>query len=243
VDLHAAAHVFVADLDALELEAEDAHHLSRVLRLRPGEPVTVADGTGGWRPCRWTGNGVEPDGAVVHEPRTGPALTIGFAVPKGDRPEWIVQKLTELDVDHIVLLRTDHSVVRWDAERSARHVDRLRRVAREASMQSRRVWLPRVEGVRTVAELDRERGRTVAIAQPGGAPPSLAEPTLLVGPEGGWSEAELAGRPHVGLGPTVLRVETAAISAGILLRALRAGIVGPISKGDDAQGSRRGLHT
>jgi len=234
VDLHAAAHVFVADLDALELEAEDAHHLSRVLRLRAGEAVTAADGKGTWRPCRWTGSGIEPGGALVHEPRASPALTVGFAVPKGDRPEWIVQKLTELDVDHIVLCRTDHSVVRWDVDRVARQVDRLRRVAREASMQSRRVWLPTVDGVRTVAELDEEHGRPVAIAQPGGAPPSLTEPTLLVGPEGGWSEAELAGRPHVGLGPTVLRVETAAISVGILLRALRAGIVGPISKGDGA---------
>ena len=240
MDLHAAAHVFVADLDGLQLEAEDDHHLSRVLRLRPGEAVTASDGAGRWRPCRWTGSGLDADGAVVHEPRVTPALTVGFAVPKGDRPEWIVQKLTELDVDHVMLLRTDHTVVRWDADRSARHLDRLRRVAREASMQSRRVWLPTVDGVRTVADLDAEGGRPVAVAQPRGAPPSLAEATVLVGPEGGWSEAELAGRPHVGLGPTVLRVETAAISAGILLRALRAGIVSPISKGDGAQGSRRG---
>src|SRR5207248_10476150 len=95
VELHAAAHVFVADLDALELDADDAHHLSRSLRLRPGELVTAADGAGRWRRCTWTGAGLEADGTVAFDQRPAPALTVAFAIPKGDRPEWIVQKLTE----------------------------------------------------------------------------------------------------------------------------------------------------
>lgn len=68
----------------------------------------------------------------------------------------------------------------------------------------------------------------VAIAVPGGAPLSLATPTVLVGPEGGWSDEELAAVPaKVGLGPHVLRAETAAMAAGVLLAAMRAGLAAP----------------
>ena len=66
----------------------------------------------------------------------------------------------------------------------------------------------------------------MALADPGGRPPSLDYPTVLVGPEGGWSPAERGfGLPTVALGPTVLRTETAAVTAGALLAALRAGLV------------------
>jgi hypothetical protein len=66
----------------------------------------------------------------------------------------------------------------------------------------------------------------VALAQLGGQPPNLTHPAVLVGPEGGWAPEELSvGLPTVGLGPTVLRVETAAVAAGVLLCGLRAGVV------------------
>jgi 16S rRNA (uracil1498-N3)-methyltransferase len=69
----------------------------------------------------------------------------------------------------------------------------------------------------------------VALADPGGAPLTLSTPTVLVGPEGGWTDEELAAVPcHVGLGPHVLRAETAAVAAGVLLAALRAGLVAEI---------------
>ena len=74
----------------------------------------------------------------------------GFAPVKGDRPEWTVQKLTELGVDRIVPLRAARSVVRWDGERGAAAVERLRRVAREAAMQSRRCRLPEVTEMTSV---------------------------------------------------------------------------------------------
>ena len=72
-----------------------------------------------------------------------PKLTIGFALIKGGRPELVVQKLTELGVDAIVPFTAEHSVARWDANRATRHIERLRRVAREAAMQSRQVRIPR----------------------------------------------------------------------------------------------------
>jgi 16S rRNA (uracil1498-N3)-methyltransferase len=220
-----SAHVFVADLDAPEPDPEDRHHLGRVLRLRPGEPVSVSDGRGGWRMCAWAGDGrLDPVGEVGHEPRPSPALTVAFAPAKGDRPEWVVQKLTEAGVDCIVPLATARAVVRWEGERAGRAVERLRRVAREAAMQSRRTWLPDVSAMALFAEM---AGRPeAALAEPGGGPPSLERPTLLVGPEGGWDPGELAvDLPRVELGPTVLRAETAAVAAGVLLAALRAGLV------------------
>jgi 16S rRNA (uracil1498-N3)-methyltransferase len=116
--------------------------------------------------------------------------------------------------------------VRWPAGEASTQLSRLRRVAREAAMQSRRVWLPEVAGVTGVAELAATSG--VALAHPGGGPPALDRPVLLVGPEGGWDDAELAAAPAlVGLGPSVLRTETAAVVAGALLCALRSGTVMP----------------
>ena len=106
----------------------------------------------------------------------------------------------------------------------ARHVARLDKVARMASMQSRRAWLPSVEPVQSFDELAARPG--IALAAPGGSPPALAHPAIAVGPEGGWSEGEIGREiPTVSLANTVLRTETAAVAAGALLVALRAGLV------------------
>jgi len=247
----AAALVYVDDLDSLELDPEDAHHLGHVLRLRVGERVIVSDGRGRWRACRYTrastgptlgaatgatprgaprSSVLEPDGAVAEYPRPVPAVTIGFVATKGDRPEWAVQKLTEAGVDHIVVLRSARSVVRWDKERQVKAIDRLRRVAREAAGQSRRCWLPEVTGVLGLDELAGVVAPgPLALADPGGGPPNLRAPAVAIGPEGGWDRGERAsGRPLVGLGPRRLRTETAAVAAGLLLCGLRDGVVAPV---------------
>jgi len=221
----AAAHVFVADLAAPELASDDRHHLERVLRLRVGEDVTVSDGAGRWRRCRF-GDALEPVGEIHEDQRPVPPVTIAVALTKGERLDWAVQKLTELGVDRIVPLDAARSVVRWDTDRAAHHADRLRRIARQAAMQSRRSWLPAVEDLQSFAEAAAIPG--AALAEPGGAAPSLDRPVVLVGPEGGWSDDEAASDlVRVGLGPAVLRTETAAVAAGALLCALRAGLVSP----------------
>jgi 16S rRNA (uracil1498-N3)-methyltransferase len=134
-----------------------------------------------------------------------------------------VQKLTEIGVDRIVPLVAERTVVRWHGDRATKHETRLRKVAREAAMQSRRVWLPAVLPVTPVGSLVEEP--QVALAQFGGRPPDLARPTVLVGPEGGWTDAEVAAAAATTtLGAGVLRAETAALAAGVLLTALRAGI-------------------
>lgn len=219
--------VLVAEVDGHEVTVadDDHHHLSRVRRVRPGDPVAVTDGRGAWRSGRF-GPTIEPTGPVVHLARAQPTLAVGFALVKGERPELVCRKLTELGIDRILPFVGERSVVRWDPDRADRHTGRLRRVVREAVMQCRRVWLPTVGDPVPFATLATEAG--AVRADPGGAPPSLDRPVVLVGPEGGWSDAERAALPAaVALGDAVLRAETAAISAGAVLAALRAGIVGP----------------
>lgn len=218
----AAAHVFVDDLEVPTLRHDDRHHLVRVLRLTAGQIVTVSDGQGGWRPCVHRGDGVlEPSAATVRELVRSPMIAVGFVVMKGDRPEWVVQKLTELGVDRIVPLQSARSVVRWDAARAQKNVERLRRVALEAAMQSRHVWLPVVEDVVELADAVRRPG--ACLAEPDGGPVSLDHPFVIVGPEGGFTADELAADvPQVGLpGGGILRADTAAVTSGVLLATLR----------------------
>lgn len=226
----AHAHVVVGDLATLELDDADRHHLARVLRIRPGEPVTATDGAGRWRvgraPAGWpsSGDALVADGEVHHAAAHAPRITIGLALTKGDKPELAVQKLTELGVDRVVLLAAAHSVVRWDEDKVTRNLGRLQAIAREALMQSRGVWLPSVEGVRSVASMLTEPG--VAMADAGHHPVTLDHPTVLIGPEGGWSVEESSlSVAKVSLGETVLRAETAALACCTLLGALRSGAV------------------
>lgn len=223
----------MADLTAPGLSEEDAHHLLRALRLRSGELVTASDGAGSWRPCRLELEAgrvprLAVEGDVRHEPPARPEITVAVALPKGDRGDWAVQKLTEVGVDRIVPLETRRSVVRWSGERLGRGLDRLGRIARQAAMQSRRVRLPVLGVPLTVAGVVAGHPGAVAAAEPGGAPPDLARPVVLIGPEGGWEEGELPpGMARLGLGPGVLRTETAAVVAGAALSLLRAGILVP----------------
>jgi 16S rRNA (uracil1498-N3)-methyltransferase len=138
------------------------------------------------------------------------------AIPKGDRPEWIVQKLTEIGATSIGFMQCDRSVVRWDTERGHRQIERLRRVAREAAMQSRRLWLPEIADVVPFAAA--ASSRSCALADPDGDGLTAEVDTVLVGPEGGFTDAELAVvARRVSLSTHVLRVETAAFAAAMML--------------------------
>jgi 16S rRNA (uracil1498-N3)-methyltransferase len=227
---HPGPFTFVADLERPELGPDDRHHLERVLRVRAGDPIVLGDGAGRWRPAR-LGADVEPRGPVESAPRPEPALTVGFALVKAGKPELVVQKLTELGVDRIVPFRAARSVVRWDAGRAAKAAGRLRSVARAAAQQCHRPWLPEVAEVSQLGELLTLAG--AALADRSGDAPSLARPVVLVGPEGGWAPEEMdaaakAGVPRVALGGHVLRAETAAVTAGALLTALRSALIGEI---------------
>lgn len=222
----AAAQVLVDDLDAPVLGDDELHHFARVLRLRPGSVVCAADGVGGWRWCTFDGTATlraREERGVQPAPRY--PVSVGFALVKGDKPEMVVQKLTELGVDRIVMFAAHRSVVRWDAERAQRHLRRARRVAREACAQSRRLWLPTVE----LARLDELVGDGIVAAEAGGRPLRPSDRMVLIGPEGGWEPAEIDRHATVELGSEVLRAETAAIAAGTLLCALRGGLASAAS--------------
>ncbi len=211
--------VFVDDVENPELSSQDRHHLERVLRLRKGALITVSDGAGRHRAARLDVH-LEVAGPSEITPPPASPVAVGFALVRGERPELIVQKLTELGVDRIVPFVAERCVVRWDAAKREGNLERLRRIAREASMQCRRDWLPVVEPLGSFGELVTRPG--VAMAERGAMAPGAEVVLVIVGPEGGWSPTESASTvPRVGLGAHVLRVETAAIAAGVLLTAGR----------------------
>jgi 16S rRNA (uracil1498-N3)-methyltransferase len=233
-DVDAAAHVFVERLDDdVLVTGDDGHHLVRVRRVRAGEIVTAADGYGRWRTyaASATGRGdvsLEARTEVAHEPVLVPGLTVACALTKGERPELVVQKLTELGADGVFLVRAARSVVRWDADREATAVERLRRVAREAGAQSRRARLPVIDGPMALADVAAVDGLVVADRR-GVTAGELAVPagsgwTVAVGPEGGFDDDEerlLGAAPRLAVGRLVLRAETAAIAAAAALAGRR----------------------
>lgn len=228
---HPGPFVLVDDLDDPVLRPDDSHHLERVLRVRAGDPIVLGDGAGRWRPALFAPT-PEPSGPVETASAPAPAIGVAFALVKGDKPELVVQKLTELGVDRIVPFRAARSVVRWDDARSAKAGERLRAIARSAAVQCHRPWLPVVEEVTDAATLLALRGG-VALADRTGLPPALGPSLVLVGPEGGWAPEELdaadrQGVPRLAVGAHVLRAETAAVTVGALLTALRAGLVAPM---------------
>jgi 16S rRNA (uracil1498-N3)-methyltransferase len=233
----AAAQVLVDDVAAPVPDEADSHHLRHVLRLRPGERVLVTDGRGAYRLCALAaGARLEPVSEICTVARLEPRLRIAFSLTKGDRPEWVVSRLTELGIDEIVPITSTRTVVRLDAATARRRAGRLRRVAREAAMQSRRMHLPEVAEITTFADAVTAFGAAgrhggdvgdAVLADLGSKqPPSLEATTVFVGPEGGWSDDERrCGLATVSLGGGVLRAETAAVAAGTLISALRSGIV------------------
>lgn len=218
-----APHVIVDDVNAPLLSDEDLHHLEKVRRLRSGELVSVTDGAGAWRWCEFQASVLVPCADIQRVVKPEPVLTVGFALVKGSKPELVVQKLTELGIDVICPFVAERSVVRWDDSKVERQTERLTKVSREASMQSRRVWLPDVKPVATFADIVRSGG--IVRADRGGSALNAEHTTVLVGPEGGWSDAEHESTPVVGIGQTVLRAETAAIAVGTLMVSLRYGLL------------------
>jgi len=236
----------------LTITGDEAQHLARVLRQRPGDEITLADGQGTDYHARITdvtGNRVAVEILAAEPMDNDPpvAVTLFAAVCKGDRFPWLLQKVTELGVARIVPLRTERTVVRLDEAEGIQRQGRWQRIVREAAQQSQRSRVPEVhlplslEAARAeVAAFDLavvlhegETGRSLRtvlrefmLPTPGSYPglptPSRQAPSprvaLFVGPEGGFSEAEVAtltraGAIAVSLGPRILRAETAGLVA------------------------------
>ncbi len=207
----------LVDGGAIGLDDDTEHHLRRVLRLRDGDVVSVTDGERRWCLAVAVGGGgvlaLEATSEVVTEPIRSRVVTIASAMPKGDRLDWMVQKATELGVDRLVLLHADRSVVRWKPDRVDHQLARLQRIADEALRQSRRVVRLEIDAPATAVEVLGD----YVVAEPGGRSLGSADAAVAIGPEGGWSDAELeVARDRVDLGSTILRTETAVMAVSTL---------------------------
>jgi 16S rRNA (uracil1498-N3)-methyltransferase len=215
------------------LHGEEAHHLARVLRVEPGQQFEISDGAQAYLGEIVGASKNEVRFRVVEELGVGPELppiTLYVALIKFDRFEWMVEKATEIGVERIVPVeaaRTEQGLYAAAGKR----VERWRKIARESSQQSRRLAAPVVEEARRVGALVVEGWRLRLEERPAaelllGVLPATAEPvSLLIGPEGGWTDAERerldgSGWTPVSLGAAILRAETAAIvAAGVAAQA------------------------
>ena len=212
---------------AIVVRGAEAHHIARVLRLRPGDGVVVFDGRG----REWSGrlSSVTPSTAAIDdlEPRV-PApeppvhVTLGIGVLKGDQMDAVVRDATMMGASVIAPFVSAHVAVSERAWRS-RSVDRWARVAVASARQCRRAVVPEVRAVGAFEEVVGDDRATLRIAcvEPAVASvsssvalPRAASALLLVGPEGGWSLEEVdrlhqRGTAFLGLGPRTLRAEAA----------------------------------
>lgn len=202
---------------SISLDDATERHLRKVLRLRDGEPVSVTDGRGRW--CLAVAVRdvdtlrLDATSAIVTEPPPTRSITVAAAIPKGDRLDWMVQKVTELGIARLALLDADRSVVRWKADRVEHQLARLQRIADEALRQSRRVFCLEIDAPMPAVEVL----VGFVLAEPGGRALTATDMSVAVGPEGGWSAAELAiGGDRIDLGATILRTETAAVAVSAL---------------------------
>lgn len=209
------------------LEGTEAHHLSRVLRKAVGEPIEIFDGKGQYALAEIQTLSKKTVELKILERAESPKplgeVILASAVPKGDRFRWLVEKAVELGVDRLIPLNTHRSVVKPGVGKR----DKMEQAVIEASKQCRRNHLMEVAEPMACADFLKEhmtQDVLALVAHPNGAnlrdvfPPSFPERIVfLVGPEGGFTDEEIneatrAGAIAVGLGPNILRIETAAIA-------------------------------
>jgi 16S rRNA (uracil1498-N3)-methyltransferase len=242
------------------LSESEANHAQRVLRLRSGEEVEVLDGRGNHilARLRMSELGVQLEylGPLSKEGGSERGLSVvpldlEMAVLKGEAMEWVVEKAVELGVRKLIPLLTDHTVIQTKAKGPAFFQERWQRIADQALKQCGRLERLQVEAPIGLDEVLRRRPSLTRIwcdeekANGGGLslanwilknPPSpTKEVSILIGPEGGWSQNERnqlsifseqseGGAISLSLGPLVLRAETAAIvSMGLISSFMRAG--------------------
>lgn len=202
------------------LTGPEAHHLHAVRRIAAGERVTLFNGDGREYPAEVLGVGKKSVALLIGEPaavdreRT-PGVWVASAVPKGDRLDFLIEKLTELGAARFTPLLTERSVVRPKAD----VVEKYQRMVVEASKQCGRNVLmaidPPTAWAAFVARGDLPPRRRILHPAGGTELANAGGAVVAVGPEGGFTDAEAAtpGWDAVRLGPTILRIETAAIAA------------------------------
>jgi 16S rRNA (uracil1498-N3)-methyltransferase len=221
------------------VSGDEGFHAATVHRIRGGERLLLGDGAGELAWCEVDDAGRTGLSARVLErwsvSRPAPLVTIVQALPKSERSELAIESATEAGADAFIAWQAARCVARWDGVRTDKGLRRWRAVARSAARQSRRAFIPTIAGPLTTAELAKRVADDVAVgATVLALHESATEPLakrvadqpdsimLLVGPEGGIDDAEIAeltaaGAVPVRLGQTVLRTSTAgAVALGAL---------------------------
>jgi 16S rRNA (uracil1498-N3)-methyltransferase len=213
-----------------ELTGDDARHLTRVLRVEAGQRYEISDNRQVYLAEIETARKEHIVFRTLEKLETresGPELTLYAALFKFDRFEWMIEKATELGVAKIVPVETIRS--ERGLERAAlKRIDRWRRIALEASQQSRRAHLPEIDEPASLDEILKHEATQRYVldeASEGGGPPAGQgdeSVAILTGPEGGWTDSErdaftAAQWIQLSLGPLILRAETAAIAALAIL--------------------------
>ena len=209
--------VFISELCVgdLTLPSEVYHYLQHVRRLGPGDPFIAFDAQGRTATLKLTDTAAVQ---VASLETTGVSLpiSIAMAVPKGDRSDWAVEKLTELGVAQILWFTAERSV-----KQASNRLDRWMRVAQSAAAQCQRNSLPDICAPVPFDTILAHPAGSKWIADPQGEPvraPAQPPALWLIGPEGGFTDDErdqamAAGFVPAKLGPTILRIETAAVTA------------------------------
>ncbi|MDV8000663.1 16S rRNA (uracil(1498)-N(3))-methyltransferase [Rhodococcus sp. IEGM 1408] len=228
------------------LDGPEGRHAGSALRVRPGERVRVGDGRGAVADCRVSAaeSGRVEAEVVAREDvlRPSPEVTVVQALPKSERSELAVELATEAGADRIVPWQADRCVSRWTGPKVDKGRTKWENAARAAAKQSRRAWEPEIgplvdsAGLVALVTEEVEAGAAALVLHEDGAVsfveavsagPAGERILLVVGPEGGVSDAEIdaltqAGARAVVLGPEVLRTSTAATVAlgalGVLTR-------------------------
>lgn len=215
------------------LDGDEGFHAANVRRIRPGERLDLGDGAGALAHCVIEAVGKGTLSARVLDrvavPEADPSVTVVQALPKSERSELAIELATEAGADAFIAWQASRCVARWDgAARADKGLRRWRAVARSAARQSRRAHIPPVTGVLSTSDLvtwvGDDAATTLVLHESASVP--LAESLvaqadslmLIVGPEGGIADDEIAaladaGATPVRLGPTVLRTSTAAAVA------------------------------
>ncbi len=218
------------------VSGDEARHATQVMRLRSGERVDLVDGEG--RRLEGTVRAASRDrldvevARITEEPDPAPRIIVIQALAKGDRGEQAVAAMTEVGVDAIVPWSAEHCITRWSADRAERGVEKWRTTARASAKQSRRSRVPDVLPLHSTADLSPVVADAALVACLDEAAeeslagldiPDMGDIVLVVGPEGGLSDAERAHFVGLGarltrLGPTVLRTSTAGpVAAAVVL--------------------------
>ena len=217
------------------IRGDEARHAVDVRRVRAGEALLIGDGEGALGDAvavsAARGELVVDVQAVRHEPQPQPRLVVAQALAKGGRDEDALEAMTEVGVDAVIGWQAERSVAKWTDRTHGRWVA----TARAAAKQSRRAWVPDVEGPVSTGQLAARVGAAalaVVLHEDATDPlasltlPSEGDVLLVVGPEGGIGEGELAVLLDAGartrrLGPHVLRTSTAGVAAISVLSAMR----------------------